>query len=127
MVSTTLNKYAMPLKVLKTKGVVIRQMATPEKLEAVIEDKVEEVLESKKEEIRDKVEEVVQKIDDEADKVAEKIDAVAEDVIKKVEDVVPGGAKVVEVIDEALAGVGCSCVVLGWTLSARKLPRSPPK
>ena len=113
-------------KVIKTKGIVIRQMDT-EAVKEIVEDKVEAIVESKQEEIKEKVEEVAKKVDEVADKVAEKVEDAAELVIQKVEDVVPGGAKLVEVVDAALVGVSFSCGCLGWKFFVEKLARLPAK
>lgn len=98
-----------------------------ESVKEVVEAKVEEVLESKKEEIHEKVEDVAEKVDAVADKVCEKVEDELEKVIDKLEEIVPGGAKLVEVIDEALVGVGCSCGLFGWDISVRKSHRSQTK
>jgi hypothetical protein len=103
-------------RVIKSKGIPNKQME--EKVKAVVEEKVE----SQKEVIEEKVEEVVKKIDEVADAAAEKVEDVAEVVISKVEEVVPGGAKIVEVVNEALVGTSFSCGCLGWKISVQKLP-----
>ena len=114
--------------IIKTKGLVVRQMDEPTKVGiAVIEEKVEAVLEDKKDEIHEKAEEVAKKVDEVADKAAEKVEQAAESVIAKVEEVVPGGAKIVEVVDAALVGVGMSCGCLGWKFSVEKLARKQSK
>ena len=96
-------------------------------IKEVVEEKVEAIVESKQEEIKEKVEEVAKKVDEVADAVALKIEQSSEVFLAKVEDIVPGGAKVVEVVDAALAGVSISCGCLGWKFSVEKLARLPPK
>lgn len=114
--------------ILKTKGLTVRQMDEPIRVGvAVIEEKVEAVLEDKKDEIHEKAEEVAKKVDEVADKAAEKVEQAAESVISKVEEVIPGGAKAVEIIDAALVGVGFSCGCLGWKFSVEKLARKTSK
>lgn len=85
-----------------------------------LKEVVETVVEEKKEEIKDVVEDVAKKVDDVADAACEKVEAVAEKALEKLESV-PGATKVVEVVDAALAGVACSCGLLGWEISARKV------
>ena len=87
-----------------------------------IKEVVEAVLEEKKEEIKEVVEDVAKKVDDAADAVCEKVEAVAEKALEKLEDSIPGATKLVEVVDAAFAGVACSCGLLGWQFSARKVP-----
>ena len=88
-----------------------------------IKEMVEAALEEKKEEVKEVVEDAAKKVDEAADKACEKV----EDAIEKVLEEVPVAAKLVEVVDDALAGVACSCGLLGWELSARKVRRSLAK
>ena len=113
-------------RIIKSKGVVIKQMSL-DTVKEIVEEKVEAIVEEKKEELKEKVEEVAKKIDAEADRVAEKVEQAAESVISKVEEVIPGGAKAVEVIDASLVGVAVSCGCLGWKFSVEKTARKPAK
>ena len=97
-----------------------------ESIKEVIEEKVESVLESNKEEVENKVEEVVKKADEVADKLCEKAEEASQKVIDKLDDVVPGGSKLVEIIDEALVGQAISCGCFGWTFSAVKSQKMKP-
>ena len=94
-----------------------------EKIREIVEEKVETIVESKKEEI----EEVVKKVDEAADELAAVVEASSEVFLAKLEDTVPGGTKIVEVVDAALVGASVSCGCLGWKFSVEKLSRLPPK
>lgn len=71
------------------------------------------------------------------EKVAPEVEKLVEEVAKVVETLPPEAVKVVAVVDGALAGVGCSCGLLGWTISVKKgaplrstqtvLSSTPPK
>lgn len=94
-----------------------------ESIKEIVEDKVEAILEDKSDEIQEKAQEVAKKVDEIADKTAEKVEDAAELVLRKVEEVVPGAAKIVDVVDAALVGVGVSCGCLGWKFSVEKIAR----
>jgi hypothetical protein len=51
----------------------------------------------------------------------------ASDTLNNLVERVPEVAKVVEVVDEALAGSACSCGLFGWKLSMSRSRRSPAK
>ena len=55
------------------------------------------------------------------------VDDLANNALHKFVERVPVAAKAVAAIDEALAGVACSCGLFGWTLSASRSRRSPAK
>lgn len=71
--------------------------------------------------------ELVSKVEDEIESAAKKVDDLANDALNKLVERVPEAAKVVTVVDEALAGAGCSFGLFGWTLSASRTRRSPAK
>lgn len=71
--------------------------------------------------------EVVSKVEDQVESAAKKLDDMAADALNKLVERVPETAKVVAVVDEALAGSACSCGLFGWTLSASRSRRSPAK
>ena len=73
------------------------------------------------------VKEVVSKVEDQVESAAKNVDDLANDALNKLVERVPETAKVVAVVDEALAGSACSCGLFGWTLSASRSPRSPAK
>lgn len=81
---------------------------------------MESILEPRSEELQNKVKDIVKDVDDVADKTCEKVEDSMEKVIDKLEDVVPGGSKLIEIVDEALVGQSVSCGCLGWTFSAVK-------
>jgi nitrogen regulatory protein PII-like uncharacterized protein len=70
---------------------------------------------------------LVSKVEDEIESAAKKVDDLANDALHKLVERVPETAKVVAVVDEALAGSACSCGLFGWTLSASRSRRSPAK
>ena len=72
-------------------------------------------------------EEVVSKAEDLIESAAKKVDDMATDALKDVLERSPEVAKVVGVVDEALAGAACSCGLFGWKLSVSKPRRSPAK
>lgn len=74
-----------------------------------------------------KVEEVLPVVVSSVEDSVKKVDELANDALNKLVERIPQAAKVVEVVDEALAGVACSCGLFGWTLSASRTPRSPAK
>ena len=85
--------------------------------------KVEEVLP----EVVAKVEEVLPEVVAKVEESVKKVDDLANDALNKLVERIPEVAKVVEVVDEALAGVACSCGLFGWILSVSRSPRSPAK
>lgn len=120
-------------KIIKGKGTTMEDTVkevVEEKIESVkevIEEKVEAIVESKQAEIKETAEEVAKKVDEVADELAAAVEASSEVFLAKVEDVIPGGAKIVEVVDAALVGVGFSCGCLGWKFSVEKIARLPAK
>ena len=96
----------------------IEELVVPELL-GKVEDLVPEVVA--------KVQEVVPEIAEKVEDAVKKVDDMANDVLNKLVERVPQVARAVEVVDEALAGVACSCGLFGWTLSASRSPRSPAK
>ncbi len=107
---------------------VVKQMET---VKEIVEDKVEAILEDKTEEIQEKAQEVAKKVDETAEKVGD----AAELVIRKVEGAFVDRvgrmtfvdesvvSKAVDVVDAALVGVGVSCGCLGWKFSVEKIAR----
>lgn len=102
--------------ILKTKGVVIRQM-----------EPIVEVVDEKKEEITPKWVEVTEKIEEVAPVVGEVVEKAVESVIEKAEEISPVVTKAVQVVDEALVGAAFSCGCLGWKFSVEKKSRIPSK
>lgn len=96
----------------------VEQVLLPQAL-----DKVEELLP----ELVANVQEVMPELTDNLEDAAKKVDVLANDVLNKFVERVPQAARAVEVVNEALAGVACSCGLFGWTLSASRTPRSPAK
>lgn len=111
MVFYVLYKYAMKLPE-SPKEVIDQVVAKVEEVMPELVIRVEEVLPG----LTDKVEDTVKKVDD-----------LANDALNKLVEHVPQAARAVEVVNEALAGVACSCGLFGWTLSASRSPRSPAK
>lgn len=94
-------------------------------LETVVEE-VKDKVESLIEESKPKVEEIVETADQAVDNVCDKVEKASEKVEAALEKLVesrPELAKVVDVIDEALAGRSCGCVLFGWKVSAQKVQK----
>lgn len=85
--------------------------------------KVEELLP----EVVDKVKEIVPEVSEKIEDAVKNVDDLANDVLSKMIERVPQVARAVEIVDEALAGVACSCGLFGWTLSASRTRHSPAK
>lgn len=111
MVFYVVYKYAMDLP------------GSPKEVINEVVAKVEEVLP----ELVAKVQEVVPELTDKVENAVKKVDDLANDALNKLVERVPQAARAVEVVNEALAGVACSCGLFGWTLSASRSPRSPAK
>ena len=111
MVFYVVYKYAMDLP------------GSPKEVIDEVVAKVEEVLP----ELVAKVQEVVPELTDKVENAVKKVDDLANDALNKFVERVPQAARAVEVVNEALAGVACSCGLFGWTLSASRSPRSPAK
>lgn len=116
-------------------------------MEAVIEDKVSEVVENDTDvilKVEDEVSEVVENVTDVASKVEDKVSEVVENVTSKVEEKVNKVIeetvnpiaemvennqvikKVVTVIDEKFAKRGCSFSLFGWMVSIHKSHQTDP-
>lgn len=101
-------------------------MELPESPKELVDElvaKVEEVLPD----LVLRVEEVLPELTDKLEDAVKNVDDLANDALNKLVERVPQVARAVEVVDEALAGVACSCVLFGWMLSASRSPRSPAK
>jgi ElaB/YqjD/DUF883 family membrane-anchored ribosome-binding protein len=96
---------------------------SPKEVVEQVVSKVEEVLP----ELVNKVQEVMPELTDNVEDAVKKVDDLANDALNKFVERVPQAARAVEVVNEALAGVACSCGLFGWTLSASRSPRSPAK
>jgi hypothetical protein len=96
----------------------VEELVVPELL-----SKVEEMAP----ELASKVEELIPEISEKIEDAVKNVDDLANDALNKLVERIPHGAKLVEVVDDALAGVACSCGLFGWTLSASRSPRSPAK
>jgi len=122
MVFYVLYKYAMELP------------ESPKELVSTVVSKVEDVvpeLVSKVEdvvpELVSKVEELVPDVVEAVEDAAKKVDDLANDALNHLVERIPQLANAVEVVDNALAGAACSCVLFGWMLSASRARRSPAK
>ncbi len=96
---------------------------SPKEIIDEVVTKVEEALP----EVVDKIKEVLPEVSEKIEDAVKNIDNLANDALSSMIERVPQVARAVEVVDEALAGVACSCGLFGWTLSASRAHRSPAK
>jgi vacuolar-type H+-ATPase subunit H len=133
MVFYVVYKYAMELPgspkevidevVTKVEELVPELLNKAEELVPELLNKTEELVP----ELLNKAEELVPEIAEKIEDAVKNVDDLANDALNKFVERIPHGAKLVEVVDDALAGVACSCGLFGWTLSASRSPRSPAK
>jgi hypothetical protein len=111
MVFYVLYKYAMELP------------DSPKEVVDTVVSKVEELVPELVSNVEELVPDVVEAIED----AAKKVDDLANDALNHLVERIPQLANAVEVVDNALAGAACSCVLFGWLLSASRARRSPAK
>lgn len=95
-----------------------------EEIKEKVVEEVKEKLETILEESKPKIEEAVEVADKAVDKACEKVESLAEKAEDALENLVesrPELAKVVDVVDEVLAGRSCGCMMFGWKISAQKV------